>query len=187
MGSILKPIFRDLAAQSRADPTKAVAEMRAVCDSAMGDPLMWSVTGSPGSQHEMKVGQHPVLGGNRSVPCPGELVTMAIAACMDGAIRLFADLMQVRLERIRVEVVNRGDLRWLLGIPAVAEVIASSEPPERQVESDMPAHLGITMTVLIEAPGETAERLAELRALAEANSGVLNMMKHRIGVAVEWA
>ncbi len=171
MSSILKPVFRGLAEQCRADPTKAVAEMRAVCDSVPGDPLTWSVTGSPGSQHEMKIGQHPATGGDGSAPCPGELVTMAIAACMDGSIRFFADLMEIRLERIRVEVVNRGDMRRLLGVPEV----------------DIPSDMGITMTVSIEARGETPERLAKLRAATEASSGVLNMMRRPIAVAVEWA
>jgi uncharacterized OsmC-like protein len=171
MDSILKPIFRDLAEQGRADPEKAVAEMRAICDSDTGDPLKWSVTGSPGSQHEMKVGQHPAIGGDGSAPCPGELVTMAIAACMDGSVRFFADLMEIRLERIRVEVVNRGDMRHLLGVPEVG----------------IPPDMGITMTVSIEAPGETPERLAKLRAACEAYSGVLNMMRRPIAVGVEWA
>lgn len=170
MSSIMKPLFRSLAEQCRTDPTKAVAEMRAVCDSVPGDPLTWSVTGSPGSQHEMKIGQHPTIGGDGSAPCPGELVTMAIAACMDGSIRFFADLMEIRLERIRVEVVNRGDMRRLLGVPEV----------------DIPSDMGITMTVSIEARGETPERLAKLRAATERSSGVLNMVRNPIAVAVEW-
>jgi uncharacterized OsmC-like protein len=170
MTSILKPLFGDLAEQCRADPTKAVAEMRAVCDSVPDDPLRWSVTGTPGSRYEMKIGQHPALGGDGTAPCPGELVTMAIAACMDGSVRFFADLMEIRLERVRVEVVNRGDMRLLLRVPEV----------------DIPSDMGITMTVSIEAPAESPERLAKLRAAAERSSGVLNMMRFPIPVAVEW-
>ena len=182
MSSIMKSVLTGLAAQGRANPENAIAEMRAVCDSAPGDPLTWSVTGSPGSQHEMTISQHPTVGGTGTAPCPGELVTMAIAACMDGSVRFFADLMEIHLERIHVEVVNRGDARWLLGIPEVAKAIEGSEPQDRGMQSD----LGITMTVSLDAPGETAERLAELRAAAEGNSGVLNMMRHRTPVAVEW-
>jgi hypothetical protein len=187
MSSILKPIFRDMAEQCRSDPTNAVAEMRAVCDSAPGNPLMWSVTGTPGSRREMKIGQHPTIGGDGLAPCPGELVTMAIAACMDGTVRFFADLMDMRLERVRVEVVNRGDMRFLLRIPEVAEAIAQSDGQERQGGKEMLPGMGITMTVWIEAPGETPERLAQLRAAAERFSGVLNMMRNPIPIAVEWA
>ena len=119
MTSILKPLWRQLADECRADPAKAVGEMRAVCDSVPGDPLKWSVTGSPGWQRELMIGNHPALGGDGSGPCPGELVTMALAACMDGTVRMIADLMEIELDRIRVEVVNRGDIREMLRIKDV--------------------------------------------------------------------
>ena len=116
MASILKPLWRQLADECRADPSRAVGEMRAVCDSVPGDPLKWSVAGSPGWQQEVTTGHHPALGGDGSGPCPGELVTMALAACMDGSVRAMADLMEIELDRIRVEVVNRGDIREVLRI-----------------------------------------------------------------------
>ena len=171
MTSILKPLWRDLADQCRADPAKAVSEMRAVCDSAPSDPLKWTVTGSPGSQHEMEVGLHPSVGGDGSAPCPGELVTMALAACMDGSIRLFADVMEIELDRIRVEVVARGDMRDFL----------------RVTDVDIPADTGITMTVELEARGATEERLAKLRESAEAASGVLHMLRGQTPVEVSWS
>jgi uncharacterized OsmC-like protein len=169
--SILKPLWQELADQCRADPTRAVSEMRAGCDSATGDPLKWTVTGSPGSQSEMTVGLHPAVGGDGSAPCPGELVTMALAACMDGSVRLFADLMEIEVDRIRVGVVNRGDMRDFLRVKDV----------------DIPTDLGITMTVKLEARGATEERLVKLRETAEAASGVLHMLRGQIPVAVTWS
>ena len=171
MTSILKPLWKQLADDCRADPTKAVGEMRAVCDSVPGDPLKWSVTGSPGWQLEMTTGQHPALGGDGSGPCPGELVTMALAACMDGTVRMIADLMEIELDRIRVEVVNRGDVREMLRINDV----------------DIPGPTGITMTIEIEASGETEERLAKLRSAALANSDVLNKLTGHTPVEVSWS
>ena len=171
MTSIMKPLWRELADQCRADPTRAVSEMRAVCDSATGDPLKWTVTGSPGSQHEMAVGQHPLLGGDGSAPCPGELVAMALAACMDGTIRSCADLMEIAVDRIRVEVVNRGDIRGFLGVD----------------DLKAPDDLGITMTVELEASGATEARLAKLCQAAEAAPGVLGMLRQQIPVAVTWS
>ena len=171
MTSIMKPLWQELADQCRDDPTRAVSEMRAVCDSATGDPLKWTVTGSPGWQSEMTVGLHPAVGGDGSAPCPGELVTMALAACMDGSVRLFADLMEIEVDRIRVEVVNRGDMRDFLRVKDV----------------DIPNDFGITMTVKLEARGATEERLAKLRETAEAASGVLNMLRGQIPVAVTWS
>lgn len=171
MTSKLKPLWRDLADQCRADPAKAVGEMRAVCDSVPDDPMNWSVTGSPGSNLEMAISNHPAVGGHGAAPCPGELVTMALAACMDGSVRMIADLMELRLDRVRVEVVNRGDVRDLLRI----------------ADLDIPGPTGITMTVEIEASDETEERLAKLRSAAEASSGVLNMLRGSTAVEVSWA
>jgi uncharacterized OsmC-like protein len=169
--SILKPLWRDLADQCRADPAKAVSEMRAVCDSAPRDPLKWTVTGSPGTQHEMEIGLHPSVGGDGSAPCPGELVTMALAACMDGSIRLFADLMEIEVDRIRVEVVSRADIRAFL----------------RVTDVDIPGDTGITMTVDLEASGASEEQLAKLREIAEAASGVLHMLRSQIPVELSWS
>jgi uncharacterized OsmC-like protein len=169
--SIMKPLWQELADQCRADPSRAVSEMRAVCDSPTGDPLKSTVSGSPGSQHEMAVGLHPTVGGDGSAPCPGELVAMALAACMDASIRLYADLMEIELDRIRVEVVNRGDMRGFL----------------RVLDVEPPTDTGIAMTVELKAPGATEERLAKLRQTAEAASGVLGMLRHQIPVEVTWS
>jgi uncharacterized OsmC-like protein len=119
----------------------------------------------------MTVGLHPAVGGDGSAPCPGELVTMALAACMDGSVRLFADLMEIEVDRIRVGVVNRGDMRDFLRVKDV----------------DIPTDLGITMTVKLEARGATEERLVKLRETAEAASGVLHMLRGQIPVAVTWS
>jgi uncharacterized OsmC-like protein len=144
--------------------------MRAVCDSDPSDPLKWTVTGSPGSRYEMEVGLHPSMGGDGSAPCPGELVSMALAACMDGSIRLCADLMEIEVDRIRVEVVNRGDVRDFL----------------RVTDVELPTATGITMTVELEARGASEERLAKLREAAEVASGVLQMVRGQTRVEVAW-
>ena len=96
---------------------------------------------------------------------------MALAACMDGTIRMTADLMEIELDRIRVEVVNRGDIREML----------------RANDVDIPGPTGITMTMEIEASGETEERLAKLRGAAMANSAVLNMLRGQTPVEVSWS
>jgi uncharacterized OsmC-like protein len=170
MASVLKPLFAELAENCRADPSLAVGEMRAVCDSSPDDPLQWSVTGSPGAG-VLAVGQHPSIGGDGSVPCPGELVTMAIAACMDGTIRFLADLLEIQLERVRVEVVNRADVRGLL---RVHDDVAA------------PENVGFTMKVRVETRAAAPEILTKLRDAAEVNSAVLNMIRCATPVPVEW-
>jgi hypothetical protein len=80
--------------------------------------------------------------------------------------------MEIELDRIRVEVVNRGDVRDLLRINDV----------------DIPGPpIGITMTIEIEAAGETEDRLVKLRSAAEASSAVLNMLRGQTPVEVSWS
>jgi len=170
MVSMLKPLLVELAAQCRADPTRAVAESGAVCGSEPGDPLKWTVTGSPSSVETMTSGQHPLLGGDGSGPCPGELLAMAIASCMDGTIRGIADLLEVQLESIRVEVVNRADIRQFL---------RAMDVPEPDT--------GISMHVRIRPrPGEDEGKVAKLRAAAEQGSAVLNLVRSGAPVSLSW-
>jgi uncharacterized OsmC-like protein len=169
MASTLKPILESLADQGREDPSRLVSKMGAVSSSAPGDPLRWTVRGWPSSQGEQPVGEHEALGGDGSAPCPGELVSMALAACMDGSIRWFADLMEIELETIDVEVAIRGDVRKFLGL------------------DDMPAppDTGISLRVDVRAaPGEAPERVKAMLASAERASAVLGMLRHPVPVAI---
>ena len=169
MTSILKPIHRSLAEQARVDPSRLIMEMGATSSSAPGDPLRWTVRGLPSWQGEQAVGLHEAVGGDGSAPCPGELVSMALAACMDGSIRWVADLMEIELESIDVEVVARGDVRRYLGL------------------GDMPAppSTGISVRVDVRAtPGQDPERVQAMLAAAERASDVLGMLRHPIPVAL---
>ncbi len=83
---------------------------------------------------------------------------------------MLADILEVQLDRVRVEVVNRGDVRDILRVRDVAA----------------PADIGITMNVQIESRAATAETLIKIREAAEASSAVLNMIRGGTAVAVEW-
>jgi uncharacterized OsmC-like protein len=167
--SILKPILGSLAAQGREDPSRLVCEMGATSSSAPGDPLRWTVRGWPSWQGEQAVGEHETLGGDGSAPCPGEVVSMALAACMDGALRWFADLMEIELETVDVNVVIRGDVRKYLGL------------------DDMPApsDTGISMRVNVRAaPGQDPEQVTAMLAAAERGSAVLGMLRAPVPIAL---
>ena len=169
MTSILKPIHQTLAEQGRADPSRLVSEMGATSSSAVGDPRRWTVRGWPSSQGEQAVGLHEAVGGDGSAPCPGEMVSMALAACMDGSVRWVADLMEIELEAVDVEVVIRGDVRRFLGL------------------NDMPApaDTGISMRVDVRAaPGQDPELVKAMLAGAERASAVLGMLRAPVPVAL---
>ncbi len=94
---------------------------------------------------------------------------MALAACMDGSIRWFADLMEIELEAINVEVMIRGDVRKLIGL------------------KDMPApsNTGLSMRVDVRAaPGQDPELVQAMLASAERASAVLNMLRSPMPVAL---
>ncbi|MCJ7672531.1 MAG: OsmC family protein [Acidimicrobiia bacterium] len=86
---------------------------------------------------------------------------MALAACMDGTIRMLADILEIELDRLRVEVVNRGDVRDILRAQDV-------RPPD---------DVGFRMTMEIEAPGAPPEAVEKLKKAAVASSAVLNMLR----------
>lgn len=96
-------------------------------------------------------------------------MAMALAACMDGAIRWYADLKEIEFEAINVEVTMRGDVRKLIGLEDMAA----------------PSNTGISMQVDVRAaPGQDPERVQAVLAAAERDSGVLNLLRFPIPVAL---
>ena len=168
--SRLRPLFARLVEECRADPQKAVGHMTAVCDSPdTANFLAWSVAaGDPPFVH-IPVEQTERLGGSGTAPCPGDLLAMALAACMDGAIRMVADLRGVSLDVIRVEVINRADLRAILGIDDLPE------PPD----AGFSMHIQVTP-----ATGEARERVEKTLLIAEASSPVLGLFRAATEVKV---
>lgn len=168
--SRLRPLFARLADECRADPQKAVGYMTAVCDTPHTDNfLAWSVSAGDPPFIQIPVEQNERLGGSGAAPCPGDLLTMALAACMDGAIRMVADTRGVSLDSIRVEATNRADLRAILGVEDLPE------PPD----------IGFSMHVQITpASGESRERVEKMLAIAEASSAVLGFFRLATDVKV---
>ena len=56
------------------------------------------------------------VGGLHDAPNPGDLLCAALAACADGAIRMVADLLAIRLTALEVEVSGELDVRGCLGV-----------------------------------------------------------------------
>jgi uncharacterized OsmC-like protein len=96
---------------------------------------------------------------------------MALAACMDGTIRSIADLLELRLASIRVEVVNRGDIREYVHL----------------MNSPAPPNTGISMTVEVRPKeGEDPAKVEKLRAAAARESAVLNLVRSGAPVELSW-
>jgi len=65
---------------------------------------------------ELPVGIHRAIGGDHDVPNPGNLLSAALATCLDTTIRMIADRMGIALESLRVKVASHVDVRGTLRV-----------------------------------------------------------------------
>jgi uncharacterized OsmC-like protein len=68
------------------------------------------------------IGVHRGVGGDGTLPCSGDVLAAALAACQELSVRMVAANMGVELEDVRVEVVGSTDLRGALGLDRQAKV-----------------------------------------------------------------
>lgn len=79
------------------------------------DPFHGTV--EPGSQDygvEWQFGIHEAVGGFHDGPNPGDLLSAALASCLDSTIRIIAQRLGVPLERLEVDVAADVDVRGTL-------------------------------------------------------------------------
>src|SRR4029077_11771203 len=133
----------------------------------LSDPLHCTAVGVSTPDISWRSGAHPAVGGTGDVPCSGDLLLGALAACQETTIRLVAANMGIELASLEVEVEADWDARGTLAL------------------RDYP--IGLTavrcvarVTVPQDVKGERAERL--LRS-AEKYCVVLNTLRN--GVPVE--
>jgi uncharacterized OsmC-like protein len=99
------------------DPGSAPVVLRAVGGSAdLSDPLHCTVhpDGAPGSS--FRSGAHPAVGGAGDVPCSGDLLLSALAACQEITLRMVAANMGIELEALEVTVEGDWDPRGTLAM-----------------------------------------------------------------------
>ena len=71
----------------------------------------------PGCGVVLPVGVHGAIGGMHDAPMPGDILCAALAACQDSAVRMVANLLDIDLEFISVEVTGGGvDVRGTMAI-----------------------------------------------------------------------
>lgn len=87
-------------------------------DAAISDPLHSDVTIAG---HTIPLGVHRAVGGEGDAPIPGEILSAALASCMDSTVRIIANRLGIRLTHLEVtvsaEVDVRGTLRFALDVP----------------------------------------------------------------------
>jgi uncharacterized OsmC-like protein len=136
--------------------------------SDLADPLHCVISPDANADVKWSSGAHPGVGGVGDVPCSGDLLLGALAACQEITIRMVAAAMGIELEHLEVEAIGDLDLRGTLGMDREVPVGFSNIRCESRV------------TVKDDGRPERAKRLLEN---AERYCVVLNTL--RGGVPVE--
>jgi uncharacterized OsmC-like protein len=136
--------------------------------SDLADPLHCAVAPDAVPGLTWRSGAHPGVGGAGDVPCSGDLLMGALAACQEVTLRMVAAAMGIELESLEVEVSGGADLRGTL---AMARDVAVGVT-------------GITCTTRVKVrEGTNPERARRLLENAERYCVVLNTLRN--GVPVE--
>jgi uncharacterized OsmC-like protein len=91
-------------------------------ESDLGDPLHCSISPEAAPDVVWQSGAHPGVGGLGDVPCSGDLLLGALAACQEVTIRMVAAAMGIELEALEVQASGRLDLRGTMGVSSDAAV-----------------------------------------------------------------
>jgi len=153
--------------QEQPDEAKIVLRVKSRA-SDLADPLHCAMTPEAAPDVVWSSGAHPGVGGIGDVPCSGDLLLGALAACQEITIRMVAAAMNIELEALEVEAIGDLDLRGTLGMDRDVPVGFSAIRCESRVK------------VKDDGRPERAKRLLEN---AERYCVVLNTI--RTGVAVE--
>lgn len=80
------------------------------------DPIHTEVTFGTGNPACQKIGVHSAVGGNCDDPNPGELLSAALASCLDTTIRIVANRLGMPLKKLAVTVDAMVDVRGTLHV-----------------------------------------------------------------------
>lgn len=99
------------------DPESAPVVLRVTGGTAdLADPLHCSITPTGTPDAEIRSGAHPAVGGVGDVPCSGDVLLSALAACQEITMRMVAANMGVELEALEITVEGDWDPRGTLAM-----------------------------------------------------------------------
>ena len=78
------------------------------------DPFHGEVEIGDGYGISVRYGLDRYIGGLHDAPNPGDLLCAALAACADGTVRMIANLLEIELEDLEVEIGGELDVRGCL-------------------------------------------------------------------------
>jgi uncharacterized OsmC-like protein len=164
----LRELQAPIKASYQTDPDKARITLRVKSSpSDLNDPLHCAITPEAAPDVVWKSGAHPGVGGEGDVPCSGDLLLGALAACQEVTIRMVAAAMGIEIQALEVEAIGDLDLRGTLGMGRDVPVGFSAIRCETRV------------TVKDDGRPERAQRLLEN---AERYCVVLNTLRQGVPV-----
>lgn len=100
----------------RQDPSLAWTVDRAVTSSRVDarDALRGHVVLGPEQVGELPIALHTNVGGDSALPVPGDLLCAALASCLDSALRVIANRLELQLRALCVDVRAEVDVRGTL-------------------------------------------------------------------------
>jgi uncharacterized OsmC-like protein len=145
----LRGLQRPLKQRYKEDPRAAVIVTTARATSASpGDPRACRLEVGPVS---VEVGAHEGVGGTGVVPCSGDVLLAALAACRQITTQMVAAAMGLELAACEVTVSGDLDLRGTLGLDRDAPI----------------GYRRLACDVRVECPGASDEQLRKLEELSE--------------------
>ena len=142
----------------------------ATATSAETDALHSVVHIGTGYGVSQRTGIDRAVGGDHDLPNPGDLLCAALAVCADGTIRMIANLLDISILDLRVEVTGDVDVRGCLAIDRTVRVGFRS----------------MTCRIQLRVPPDTdAKRVLMLQKQAE--QSCVNLDTLRSGVPVDLA
>ena len=147
----------------RRDPARArTADVVESMPSDLRDPMRVRVGRSGDQPFEVSVGLHRAAGGDPALPCPGDVLAAALAACQELTVRMVAANMGIELAGVHVAVTSRSDLRGTLAVDRNVKVGAE--------RIDLRTHVTVR--------GGDPERSRRLLAAAERYCSILDTLRH---------
>jgi len=106
-----------LKARYREDPDTALATMTVrSAQRDLANPLRCAIVPDAAPDMVWESGAHPGVGGAEGLPCSGDLLLGALAACQEITVRMVAAAMGIELESLEVVAKGDFDLRGTLGL-----------------------------------------------------------------------
>lgn len=134
------------------------------------DPFHGTVIVGTGCETEWRYGIHRAVGGHHDAPNPGDVLSAALACCLESTTRMLAERMGIAIEELQATVESNVDVRGTLAV-------------DRQVPVGFQqVHSRIRLRA---AAGTDPRALERLLAGTERCCVILQTLRHGVDVTLE--